>query len=132
MAAKQLNLETEYYERNSKEVDLTEVKKTELHRDSRTEFCTVIKDETNKKYKSTLQEVCTVLQIGDRVSEEKIESNLPCYIINAEHLKKNETEKMVDLINQLAQNKQDYSKELRQEAIKLHKDLDKASKQTKA
>ncbi len=128
-----MNLETEYYyERNSKEVDLTEVKKTELHRDSRAEFCTVITDETNKKYKSTLQEVCTVLQIGDRVSEEKIESNLPCYIINAEHLKKNEAEKMVDLINQLAQNKLEYSKELRQEAIKLHKDLDKALKQTKA
>ncbi len=124
LAAKQLNSVKEYCERNSKEVGITpEMKEREAVRDSRIAFYTDKKDDTKHRNEATLQDIRTLLQVEDKVCEENIKSNMSDYIKNAKHLTKDNAKKLKNLIERLAQNKQEYSKELRLEAKNLHKDL---------
>ncbi len=86
-----------------------------------------LKDEHNKKQKATLQKISTLLRVNEDVSDEDIISDLAKHITNARHLDQESVKQLMELIEQLAQYKQEYSVQLRKQTDTLRNQLEKTS-----
>ncbi len=112
---------------NSESMETPSLKEIKRDKDREKDHRESQKDERDKKQKSTLQKIRTLLQVNEDVSDEDIISDLANHIKHASHLNQENADELMKLIKELADYKQEYAVQLRQQAGTLQNQLEVTS-----